>query len=372
MMSLSVKKVESKKELKTFLYLTKTLYRNHPYYVHPIYSDKLKFIDPDKGVFFEFGQADYFIAYNDGKPVGRIAALTDSRYEKYHDSHTGFFGFFECINDQRVADALYGAATDWVRQKGKSKILGPMSFTLYDESAFLYHGFDSLPVVMLPYNHDYYIQLTEKAGFKKAIDWYAFLVKKDVEIKPVFYKIRDRVLRQQGLEIKKLDMKKFDQAVQDVGLIFRDAWMENWGHVPFSDSQLAHLAKELKQVVVPEITYLAYLNGQCIGFMLNIWDANPALKKADGKLFPLGLVKILLEMKKVKRIRTIAMGVLKEYRHRGIDVTFYLNAYEEGVKMGIEESECSVIVETNVRMIGALEDLDADRYKTYRFYEKEI
>ena len=186
------------------------------------------------------------------------------------------------------------------------------------------------------------------------------------------YKIRDRILRQKGLEIVPLDMKKFYQAVDDVGEIFKDAWMENWGHVPLSKGQLKHLASELKNVVIPELTYLAYVDGKCIGFSMSVIDANPALKKANGKLFPFGLVKILRELKKTKRIRTMAMGVLKEYRHRGIDIVFYLNTVENGIKMGITEADCSIIVETNDRMIGALEDLKADKYKTFRFYEKEI
>jgi GNAT superfamily N-acetyltransferase len=371
-MSVEIRKVTTKQDLKVFLYLTKVIYKDDPYFVPPIYSDKLKFIDPKKGTFFDFGQAEYFLAYKNDKPVGRIAALTDSMYEKYHDKNTGFFGFFESINDQKVADALYETAANWLKEKNKTIMRGPMSFTLYDESSFLYKGFDSLPVIMLPYNHEYYNDQAVNCGFKKSIDWYAFMVSIHVKIKPVFFKIRDRVIKQKGIKIQQLNMKHFDEAVQDVGIIFKDAWAENWGHVPFADSQLLHLASELKQAIIPELTYLAYDNGKCVGFMMNVWDANPALKKANGKLFPFGIIKILLEMKKIKRVRTVAMGVLKEYRHRGIDVAFYINAYEQGLKLGIQEAECSVIVETNQRMIGALEDLDAKRYKTYRFYEKKI
>ena len=371
-MDIQVKPVEGKKGLKQFVHFAKKIYKDNPYWVPPIYSDQMKFLDRRKGVFFEIGEAEYFMAFRDSQPVGRISAHVNHQYEKYHDQETGFFGFFECVDDQEVANALFEEATRWVKSKGKSRILGPMNFTLYDESGMLYHGFDSLPVVLLPYNPAYYNDLVVGAGFEKAIDWYAFMVYADLEVKPSFYRIRNRILRQEGLEIVPLDMKKFDAVVQDVGTIFRDAWMENWGHVPLSDGQLKHLASELKHVVVPELTYLAYLDGKCIGFALNILDANPALQKANGRLFPFGLFKILREMKKIKRLRTIAMGVLKEYRHRGIDIVFYLNMVEKGREMGFEESECSIIVETNTRMIRALEDLNAKRYKTYRFYQKEI
>jgi hypothetical protein len=148
--------------------------------------------------------------------------------------------------------------------------------------------------------------------------------------------------------------------------------MENWGHVPLTPEQTDQFIEEMKLVVVPELTYIAFIQDQCVGMSLTLKDANPAIKKANGRLFPFGLIRILLEMKKITRLRTIAMGVLKEYRHRGIDIVFYLNTIEHGTGMGYTESECSVIVETNTRMIAALEDLHAKRYKTYRFYEKAI
>jgi len=371
-MSLTIKRIEDKKALKRFVKFPWTIYKNDPYWVPPLISDEMKFLDKNKGVFFEFGEAEYFMAFDGDRPLGRISAHVDHEYEKYHDLDTGFFGFFECVNDQQVANALFDAAAEWLASKGKKRIRGPMSFTLYDISGMLYEGFDSSPVILLAYNPPYYNDLVVNAGFQKAIDWYAFMVRKDSPINPTLYKVRERVLRQKNLQIVPINMKDFEKHVREVGKIFREAWMQNWGHVPLTDGQLKHLAKELKLVVVPEVTYLAYLDGECIGFSLSIKDANPALKKANGRLFPFGLIKILLGMRKINRLRTIAMGVLDEYRHRGIDITFYLNTIEEGIKLGYVESECSIIVETNHRMIGALEDLNAERYKTYRFYEKEI
>ncbi|MDZ7347167.1 MAG: N-acetyltransferase, partial [candidate division KSB1 bacterium] len=143
-------------------------------------------------------------------------------------------------------------------------------------------------------------------------------------------------------------------------------------HVPLTERQLADLAQELKFVVDPDLAYLAFIGDQCIGFSLTIKDINPALQKANGRLFPFGLLKILYHMRKIRRLRTLAMGVLKEHRHKGLDVLFYLNTIEEGIRKGYTESECSIIVETNQRMIRALEDLQAERYKTYRFYQKKL
>jgi hypothetical protein len=173
-MDVTVVQISNKKQLKQFVHFPWKIYKDNPYWVPPLIGDKLKFLDKQKGVFFEFGEADYFLAYKDGKLAGRIDAHIDHQYEKYHDRETGFFGFFECINDQEVANALFEAAEEWLLEKGKSKILGPECFTIYDETAMLYEGYDSTPTILLPYNPPYYHDLVKGYGFKKAIDWYAF------------------------------------------------------------------------------------------------------------------------------------------------------------------------------------------------------
>ena len=371
MKNIQILPVQSQRDLKTFIHLPWSIYKNDPFWVPPLISEEKKMLGK-KGTFFTLGEAQYFIAYHNGQPVGRISAHLNHQYEKYHDQETGFFGFFECVEDQDAANALFHAAAAYLRGKGKKRILGPMSFCIYDISGVLYEGFDSSPVILLAYNPKYYNELLLQAGFTKAIDWYAFMVNQESPIRPSLYKVKDRILRQEGLEIVPLNMKDYQERVRQVGQIFSDAWMENWGHVPLTEGQIQDLADELKMAVVPEVTYFAFLNGECIGFSLSIKDLNPAIKKANGRLFPFGVFKILLAARKVTRLRTIAMGVLKEHRHRGIDIVFYLKTIEDGTRLGYVDSECSIIVETNHRMIGALEDLSAERYKSYRFYEKKL
>lgn len=369
-MSLEIKSI-GRKEYKHFIRFPWSLYRNDPFWVPPLIADQLKYFDPNQGPFYEFGEAELFMAYRDGVPAGRISAQIDHQYEKHHDSDTGFFGFFECIKDNETAEKLLQTAETWVRERGKTRISGPFNFSLYDASGLLVHGFDSMPVILTNYNKAYYPQLLEQCGYDKEIDWYAFMVRGGLKVRPVFYKIRDRIHRQ-GIRIEPLDMKHLDSAVDHIGTIFNEAWSENYGHVPLTDRQIDDFKEELRYVVVPELTYLAFLHDNCIGFSLTIKDANPAIKQANGRLFPFGLFKIMLGMRHVKRLRTFAMGVLEEYRNRGLDIVFYLNTIENGINMGYTESECSVIVETNNRMIGALEDLNAEHYKTFRFYEKKL
>ena len=369
-MALEIRPVRRKTGLKQFITLPWRIYSHDPNWIPPLIGDQMKMLDPKRGVFYNFGEAQLFLAFDGDEPVGRISAHVNHQYEKYQNNETGFFGFFECVDDQQVANTLCECAENWLQKRHKTMVCGPFSFTLYDASGMLYQGFDSPPVILTNYNPHYYNSLLQKAGYDKAVDWYAFMVCGDLNIRSTFYKIRERVYKQ-GIKIERLDMKKLDEAVNFIGATFNQEWSENWGHVPLTAEQLDEFKNELKYVVEPELTYLAFLNGQCIGFSLSVKDANPALKLANGRLFPLGLFKVMRGMKSVNRLRTFAMGVKKEFRHKGLDILFYLNTIEEGIKMGYKESECSLIVETNRRMIGALKNLHAKCYRTYRFYEKQ-
>ena len=370
-MSITIRPVGTRKELLQFIKLPWKLYEGDPYWVPPLISDQFKLFDKKNGTFFEFGKAELFTAWSGNELVGRITAHVDYQFEKYRNPKQGRFGFFECVDDKTVAGELLSAAETWLQKQGKTQVQGPYNFTLYDPSGFLYKGFDSMPVVLLAYNPSYYNALLTAHDYKKAIDWYAFMVRDNVKLRPSFQRIRQRVLRQ-GIRIERLNLKDLEKAVDYIGPIFNEAWMENWGHVPLTKGQLNDLKNELKYVVEPRLTYLAFLDHQCIGFSLSIKDANPALKKANGRLFPFGLIKMMLAMKKINRLRTIAMGVLKEHRNKGLDILFYLNTIEEGIPMGYTESECSIIVENNHRMIKALQYLQAENYKTYRFYQKNL
>jgi GNAT superfamily N-acetyltransferase len=193
-----------------------------------------------------------------------------------------------------------------------------------------------------------------------------------VVIPEVMRKIRDRLMRGGEVTIKPLEKKDFQRRAQQVKAIFNEAWGENWGHLPFTEKQFKYLFSEMNRIAIPELTYFAEAGGKTIGFSLTIKDANQALKKAKGRLFPFGLLQILWGLNKVTRLRTIVMGVLKEYRNRGIETAFYINTIENGRAMGYSQSECSQVVETNTKMIRGLEAIGAKRYKTYRLYEKSI
>jgi hypothetical protein len=306
--------------------------------------------------------------------VGRITAHVNHLYENKYDNDTGFFGFFEAVNDQEVACALFDTASAWLKHKGKKIMNGPQSFSIYDSVGFEVKGVDNIPSVGLYHFAPYYKDLADSYGFTKCIDWYSFLVKRInyAQHAPYLDEVRMSLLSSTDAVFKKLDRRDMPRRVKEVQHIFNAAWEGNWGHLPLTDKQIEMIFDELKLFIIPEFAIFAEKDGKTIGFIITIPDINPALRVLNGRLFPWRLIRFMSEARKIKRVRTVIMGVLPDYRGQHIDDIFYLKAIEQGLLSDIRESDCSLIVETNTKMIHALEPLTPEHYKTYRIYERHI
>ncbi|HPR54685.1 MAG TPA: hypothetical protein PLV84_06105 [Deltaproteobacteria bacterium] len=351
---------------------TTRIYEDDPCWVPPLVSDQKKLFNRKKGYFFEIGDAEFFLAYKNGNPVGRITAQVNHLYEGKYDDDTGFFGFFEAINDHEVACSLFDAASDWLKKKGKRVMNGPQSFSIYDSVGFEVDGINRMPTTGLFHFAPYYKDLAEACGFMKCIDWYCFLVRKIDDYKPYLNDVRTGIMKDMTVEFKTLDKRDMKRRVKEIQHIFNIAWDGNWGHLPLTDRQMDMIFQELKLIAIPELTIFAEKDDRTIGFIISIPDVNPAMRILNGRLYPWRLLRFLREVKKSKRIRTIIMGVLPEYRGQKIDDVLYLRTIEDGIRLGYTESDCSLIVETNKKMIGALKPLFAEQYKTYRIYERPI
>ncbi len=369
-----VKTVNDAKSLKTFVLFpwTSGIYKGDSAWVPPLISEQMKFLDRRKGYFYEIGDAALFLAYRNGMPVGRISAHINRLYEGKYDAHTGFFGFFECIPSQEVANALFDSAAEWLNRRGKTIIQGPQSFSVYDAVGFDIEGNDIIPVVGLFHFAPYYKDLAENYGFRKCIDWYCYLVRDIQDYQPYLAEVREEFMKGQNITYHTLEKRDMKRRAREIKEIFNVAWDGNWGHLPLTDRQFKIFFDELKMVVIPELAIFAEDGDTTVGFCISIADANIGLKILNGRLYPWRLFKVLRAIKKSKKIRTIVMGVLPEYRGRHIDDVFYLKTIETGVGMGFNASDCSLIVETNRRMIGAISALKAENYKTYRIFEKNI
>jgi GNAT superfamily N-acetyltransferase len=365
--------VGSKRERRQFINFPYKHYKTDKYWVPPLKLEQKDLINTKKNPFFNNADIALFIILRNGEVCGRIAAIEDQRYNKYHETKTGFFGFFECIEDQNVAGQLIEVATEWLKDRGLTEVMGPASPGMMDEIGVLVDGFEYYPSILMPYNKPYYNDLLEAEGFQKEMDLYAFRVTQQ-EIGLERFQRAKRVLtkRYPDLKIRQVDLKNIDQEVKIVRHIFNSAWSGNWGFIPLTEEEFDSLAKDLKMILDPKYGHIAEMNGEPVAFSIALPDLNQAFKHMNGKLLPIGIFKLLWFQRKINRIRTALMGVLPKYRGKGIDSLLHLKAIENGIENGMQSSELGWVLESNKNMIHVAERLGAHIEKTYRMYSKEL
>jgi GNAT superfamily N-acetyltransferase len=361
--------VTTKKELKSFIQFPYDHYKKDNYWVPPLYIMQNDLVDVNKNPFYKRAKAAFFIAETNGRISGRIAAVHNQAYIDHSGENSGFFGFFECIENQNVANLLIRVALDWLRDTGVSKVIGPASPSMMDEVGVLVEGFESYPSVMMPYSKPYYDTLLKKAGLEKVMDMYAYRVDKDMVPYDRVEKA-DKIVRQRtpGIHIRRINMKKIREETELIRHIFNAAWEKNWGFTPISKEEMEHLAQGLKLIIDTDFAHVAEINGEPVGFSIALPDINQVLARMNGKLFPAGIFKLLWYKRKINRVRTALMGVLPEHQHKGIDMLMHREAIINGPKRDINESELSWLLETNTEMIRVAERLGAVREKVYRMY----
>lgn len=365
--------VTSKQEKKTFVEFPYTHYKNDQYWVAPLLIEQKKLLDPDKNPFYKNAEIVLFnVSFND-KHAGRIAAIIDHRYNKFHNTKTGFFGFFECIDQQSTADLLLKVAEDWLREKGMNTVMGPSNPSMMDELGILVEGFDKYPTIMMPYHKNYYDKIIRSAGYKKEMDLLAYLVTQDSVDHDRANRAIDVVKKRlPGISIRKINLRKIKDEVKIIREIFNSAWSKNWGFIPLSSEEFNKLASDLKSIVDNDFAHIAEIDGEPVAFSIALPDYNQIFRNMNGRLFPTGLFKLLWYRKKIDKVRTALMGVIPEYQGRGIDVLLHREAINSGLKKGIYSSEVGWILESNIHMIRVAEKMGAAIDKRYRIYSKNL
>lgn len=371
-MSLQIEPVRNKSSLREFIRFPWQVYRGDPNWVPPLLIEQRFLFNKAKHPFYEHGDVQPFLARRNGQAVGRIAAIVNRAHNEFHSDTVGFFGFFESVDDNETARGLFKAAEDFARARGLTILRGPVNFSTNEECGLLYEGFDRPPVVMMTYNPRYYIHLLEDAGFQKAKDLLAYRMTQP-DVSERLRRVGAALEKRTHLKIRQINMKDFWGDVWRVRDIYNKAWENNWGFVPMTDAEFHKLAKDLKLIIDPGLVWFAENNnGQPVGFSLALPDINQALAKVNGRLFPFGMFKLLRCKKHIDGVRVLAMGVIPEYRRRGVDAVFYWRTYEEGVKKGHTWGEFSWILEDNEPMKEAATMIGAKPYKTYRIYERAL
>lgn len=371
-----VSAVKTPAERKAFILFQYELYQDHPAFVPPLVMDRENVLNPKKNPWFEFGTAEFFVAKRGEKIVGRIAAIEDPRYNEFHGEKCGWFGFFECINDVGVAKALFDAAEAWVKGRGLTDMMGPASFSSNGEWGFLIDHFDKSPAIMMPYNPSYYLSLAEACGYGKRKDLFAWDIDLTLPVPEKVARIAEKVKQREGITIRPANMKDWDGEVRRIKDLYNAAWEKNWGFVPMTDKEFDLLGKELKMVLNPEFVLFAEVNHEPVAFCITVPDANQAIKKANGRLttfgLPIGLVKMLMELKRIKYGRLIALGIRKEFRRRGLDSLLVLETFMAGKRQGWTGGEISWTLEDNDMVNRVIQVFGSKRSKTYRVYGKAL
>ncbi len=372
MMSVTIRPVHSRKDETRFIKFQWSIYEGNPYWVPPLLMDRRKLIDRKGNPFYKHARMEMFLAERDGKIVGRIAAIVNDNHIKEHNEKVGFFGFFECIDDQTVANALFDAARNWLKSQGMKAMRGPASPSVNDEYGLLVDGFDRTPYILMSYNPPYYAALIEKCGLRKIKDLYAY----EVDARKVFTeklkRVSEIVKKRTGVIFRPLNMKDFPNEVRKIHDLYSRGWEHNWGEVPLTDDEFDYMAKDLKPIVNPELVVIAEVKGKPVGFGLSLPDLNQVLiHNRKGWLIP-GLLRILLQKKQINGVRIIILGVVPEYLNTGIGGVLFYETGLRCVAQGYPHGEASWILEDNARMNSGAELLQGEKTKTYRLYQTAI
>jgi len=375
--SVSIRPVRTRRELKRFVRVPFHLHREHPQWVPPLIYERMQFLDRERNPYFEHAEAECFIAERDGEPVGRISAQIDQRWDEFQGGSDGMFGFFETVEDREVAGALLGAAEDWLRERGRERLLGPMDFTTNDELGILIEGFELRPMILQPWHPPFYRDLIEDRGYAKAMDllmWYLELgkLKEGDQFAPEIHAAAEKALRDEGISIRNIDKRNLSREMQSFTEVYNEAWSKNWGFVPATDAEVEFHAKLLKQVIDEDWGFIAEKEGEAVGVAFTLPDVNQAMAKTGGRLLPFGWLRFLLAKRRIDRVRVFALGVKHEYRHSGVAAGLYLKHLEAASPDGVPAGETGWILETNEPMNRAMEGMGGRIVKRYRIYEKPL
>jgi len=381
MNSLIIKPVETIEDRKAFLSFPWTVYKDNPHWVPPIFSERMHFTDPEKNPFFQHAEVQLYMALRGDEIVGTIAVFANHLHNEFQNETVAFFGFFEVLEDYEAAEQLFKAAEAWAKEKGLTALRGPAQWSTNDECGLLVDGFDDRPRIMMTYNPSYYPDYIEKLGYKYARDLWAYKlgVKEFMDITGErLEKLTTRILERKNITIRNLDMKKYDEEVDKLKLLYNNAWSKNWGFIPMTDLEFDQLADDLHDIVDPDLVFLAEKDGKTVGFSLTLPDLNEPLRLAYPKPNTPDwwiMVKLIWQWKirrKVSWIRVWALGVIPEYRKLGIDALFYFKTAQAALKKGIKMAEMSWILDNNDLMNKPIIAMGGEVYKTYRYYEKDL
>jgi len=373
---ITLKKIVSSADIKHFIDFPHQLYAGDPNYVPELFVSQKALLNRKTNPFFQHGTADYFLAFSsDGKAVGRIATIHNQLHIDFTGEKTGFFGFFDAINDVGVAQMLLDKAVEYARDHGMENLTGPVNFSTNETCGALIENFDHSPYLMTTYNYAYYKDLLEDCGFKKHTDLLSYELLPDQMPSGIAATgaLLEKRLANHGISIRTINMRDFNNEISHFLKVYNASWEKNLGFVPMTEAEVRQMGQDLKMIIDPAFVYFAEKDGKVIGAALSLPNLNEILINIPkGRLFPTGLFKILMRKKSIKSVRVIALGILPGYRRLGLDMCFYVRSYQTAKDKSIVHAEASWILEDNLEMNRALLHIGGKVYRKHRIYQKNI
>jgi GNAT superfamily N-acetyltransferase len=374
-MAISVKKVSSRGELKAFIDLPFRLHSNHPLWVPPLKIERRLFLTRKLNAFFTHGEAEYFLAWREGRVVGRITAQVNHAFDDYQKKNWGWFGFLELEDDQEVLEALLATAEGWLRERGKERIVGPACFAMNDDSGILIEGFHLRPMILQPWHPPYYQQRIEQAGMTKAMDllmWNLEVTERD-KVLPVIWELAEKV-QSHGIRVRPMRRRQLRKDLDSFAEVYNSAWSKNWDFVPFSKKDLDAYALDLHLAFDKHWFMIAEREdtGEVVGMAITVPDLNQVLEKMNGKLLPLGWWHFLRKGRIIDRVRVGFLGVKPEYQHTGVAAKLYEEHFDAAEARPQKGGEMGWILETNTAMNRGMEAMGGKVVKRYRVYERVL
>lgn len=375
MQIIEVKNAADKKRFIEFQY---DLYKGDPHFVPPLRMDRKKLLDENKNPFFKTNRSALFLCVDNTTVLGRIAAIENKRHNEIHQENVGFFGFFECVDDNTVAKLLFEAASEWNKKLGFTSILGPVNPHLNDDSpGILIQGLDDDPVMLLAYSKPYYPKLLEENSFSKAKDLYSYWADVDkLNNEDKIRRVNEKTIKRHRLSFRPINMKKFEEEYLIIQDIFNQAWEKNWGQIPLTKEDFEYIASDLKPAVHSDFIILAFKDDTPIGMAVAFPDLNELIKGMNGSIFSFKAIRffkyLLTKRITVKRLRIFILGILPDYDHTGATASLYLSLIDAARKHHMQGGEMAWVLEDNEKMNKAAKMLGGEVAKIYRIYQKSI
>jgi hypothetical protein len=365
--------VEGKAALKEFIDLPWRLYANYPNWVPPLKKEVERLLDTGKHPFWEFSERILFLARRGSQTVGRIAGIVDGNYNQCHGEKMGIWGFFECIDDPEVAAALFSQVEKWVVQKGMTFLRGPLNPSMNNETGLLIEGFQHPPVVGMTYNPPYYQGLIEACGFEKEKDLLAFLIDGEYKLPEWMDRLAERTAHKKGVRIRHVDPKRMDAEFDLIREIYNDSWSGNWGFVPLTSNEMREIQKNVKPFADPDLVFFIYYDEVPAAVCVIFPNVNPLLKRLNGRIGIMGIIKALLYRREITGLRLLMFGIKEKYRQLGLPMLAFQHIYEVArEKKHYQDLEMGWTLEDNESINFLTEETGAKAYKRYRIFKKTL